>query len=144
MCCISGLFNREFCRQQAGGISRSIMPLPMPMSDARRMPALLTGSPSIPRTADEAQPGIRHLRGRHHDEEICGCLPLARQEKIWAQEGVQLSRAIMANWVFQCIQGLSLCIGTYVAILRQVSIPRTPGKLDVLGTRSTTALQRET
>jgi transposase len=31
-------------------------------------------------------------------------LPLARQEKIWAQEGVQLSRATMANWVIQCTQ----------------------------------------
>ena len=29
-------------------------------------------------------------------------LPLARQEKIWAREGVQLSRATMANWVIQC------------------------------------------
>ena len=31
-------------------------------------------------------------------------LPLARQEKIWAREGVQLSRATMANWVIQCTQ----------------------------------------
>jgi transposase-like protein len=29
-------------------------------------------------------------------------LPLARQEKIWAREGVCLSRATMANWVIQC------------------------------------------
>ena len=29
-------------------------------------------------------------------------LPLARQEKIWAREGVSLSRAAMANWVIQC------------------------------------------
>ncbi len=29
-------------------------------------------------------------------------LPLARQEKIWAQEGVELSRATLANWVIQC------------------------------------------
>ena len=29
-------------------------------------------------------------------------LPLARQEKIWAREGVSLSRATMANWVIQC------------------------------------------
>ena len=29
-------------------------------------------------------------------------LPLARQEKIWAREGVELSRATMANWVIQC------------------------------------------
>jgi transposase len=28
-------------------------------------------------------------------------LPLARQEKIWAREGVELSRATMANWVIQ-------------------------------------------
>ena len=31
-------------------------------------------------------------------------LPLARQEKIWAREGVALSRATMANWVIQCAQ----------------------------------------
>jgi len=31
-------------------------------------------------------------------------LPLARQEKIWAREGVSLSRATMANWVIQCTQ----------------------------------------
>ena len=29
-------------------------------------------------------------------------LPLARQEKIWAREGIALSRATMANWVIQC------------------------------------------
>ena len=29
-------------------------------------------------------------------------LSLARQEKIWAREGVELSRATMANWVLQC------------------------------------------
>ena len=31
-------------------------------------------------------------------------LPLARQEKIWAREGIWLSRATMANWVIQCSQ----------------------------------------
>lgn len=31
-------------------------------------------------------------------------LPLARQEKIWAREGVELSRATLANWVIQCTQ----------------------------------------
>ena len=31
-------------------------------------------------------------------------LPLARQEKIWAREGVALSRATMANWIIQCSQ----------------------------------------
>ena len=31
-------------------------------------------------------------------------LPLARQEKIWAREGVELSWATMANWVIQCSQ----------------------------------------
>ena len=31
-------------------------------------------------------------------------LPLARQEKIWAREGIELSRATMANWVIQCTQ----------------------------------------
>lgn len=29
-------------------------------------------------------------------------LPLARQEKIWAREGVALSLATMANWVSRC------------------------------------------
>ena len=29
-------------------------------------------------------------------------LPLARQEKIWAREGVSLSRATMANWMIRC------------------------------------------
>ena len=29
-------------------------------------------------------------------------LPLARQEKMWAREGISLSRATMANWVIQC------------------------------------------
>ena len=29
-------------------------------------------------------------------------LPLARQENIWAREGVALSRATLANWVIQC------------------------------------------
>ena len=32
-------------------------------------------------------------------------LPLARQEKIWAREGISLSRATMANWVIQCSEG---------------------------------------
>ena len=31
-------------------------------------------------------------------------LPLARQEKIWAREGLALSRATMANWVIQTAQ----------------------------------------
>ena len=31
-------------------------------------------------------------------------VPLARQEKIWAREGVELSRGTMANWVIQCSQ----------------------------------------
>ena len=31
-------------------------------------------------------------------------LPLARQEKVWAREGISLSRATMANWVIQCSQ----------------------------------------
>ena len=31
-------------------------------------------------------------------------LPLARQEKIWAREGIWLSRATMANWIIQCSQ----------------------------------------
>ena len=31
-------------------------------------------------------------------------LPLARQEKIWAREGVALSRAAMANWVIRTAQ----------------------------------------
>ena len=31
-------------------------------------------------------------------------LPLARQEKIWARQGVELSRATLANWVIQCAQ----------------------------------------
>ncbi len=31
-------------------------------------------------------------------------LPLARQEKIWAGQGVELSRATLANWVIQCSQ----------------------------------------
>lgn len=31
-------------------------------------------------------------------------LPLARQEKIWAHEGLEISRATMANWVIQTAQ----------------------------------------
>ena len=31
-------------------------------------------------------------------------LPLARQERIWAREGISLSRATMANWMIQCSQ----------------------------------------
>lgn len=31
-------------------------------------------------------------------------LPLARQEKIWAREGLEISRATMANWVIQTAQ----------------------------------------
>lgn len=31
-------------------------------------------------------------------------LPLARQENIWAREGVELSRATISNWVIQCSQ----------------------------------------
>ena len=31
-------------------------------------------------------------------------LPFARQEKIWARDGIWLSRATMANWVIQCSQ----------------------------------------
>jgi len=31
-------------------------------------------------------------------------LPLARQEKIWDRQGVELSRATLANWVIQCTQ----------------------------------------
>ena len=29
-------------------------------------------------------------------------LPLARQEKVWKREGIELSRATMANWVIKC------------------------------------------
>ena len=31
-------------------------------------------------------------------------LPLARQEKIFKREGIELSRATMANWIIQCAQ----------------------------------------
>lgn len=31
-------------------------------------------------------------------------VPLARQEKIWARQGVELSRVTMANWVIRCAQ----------------------------------------
>ena len=31
-------------------------------------------------------------------------LPLARQEKIWIRDGIDISRATMANWVIQCTQ----------------------------------------
>ena len=31
-------------------------------------------------------------------------IPLARQEKIWKRDGIELSRATMANWVIQCTQ----------------------------------------
>ena len=31
-------------------------------------------------------------------------VPLARQEKIWARQGVELKRATLANWVIQCTQ----------------------------------------
>ena len=31
-------------------------------------------------------------------------LPLVRQEKIWAREGVEQSRATLSNWVIQCAQ----------------------------------------
>ena len=31
-------------------------------------------------------------------------IPLARQEKIWEREGVELSRATLANWVIQVSQ----------------------------------------
>lgn len=31
-------------------------------------------------------------------------LPLARQEKIWQRDGIDLTRATMANWVIQCAQ----------------------------------------
>ena len=34
-------------------------------------------------------------------------LPLYRQEKIWAREGIALSRATMANWVIQTAQNLA-------------------------------------
>ena len=31
-------------------------------------------------------------------------IPLARQEKIWARDGIELSRGTLANWVIQCSQ----------------------------------------
>lgn len=31
-------------------------------------------------------------------------IPLARQEKIWKRDGIELSRATLANWVIQCAQ----------------------------------------
>ncbi len=41
-------------------------------------------------------------------------LPLARQKKIWAREGVELSQTTMANWVIQCtgdwLKPLSKCM----------------------------------
>ena len=33
-----------------------------------------------------------------------GGLPLAWQEKIWARQGVELSRTTLANWMIQCTQ----------------------------------------
>lgn len=33
-------------------------------------------------------------------------IPLTRQEKIWARQGVELSRAMLVNWVIQCAEVL--------------------------------------
>lgn len=34
---------------------------------------------------------------------------LARQENIWARQGMELSRTTLANWVIQCTQNWRLC-----------------------------------
>ena len=52
-------------------------------------------------------------------------LPLARQEKIWAREGVDLSRATMANWVIQCTQ--TWLKPLYKHMKQQLLQPRNPG-----------------
>ncbi len=43
-------------------------------------------------------------------------LNLARQEKIWAREGVELSRATLANWVIQCSQIWQAPVQTHEAV----------------------------
>ena len=60
--------------------------------------------PQNRRLSYEALSGISLYCGRCYDEEVCGQVPLAQQEKIWARQGVGWARPTMANWVIQCAQ----------------------------------------
>ncbi len=54
--------------------------------------------------SDQAQSGFPlHVANAMTRKYVDG-LPLYRQEKIWAREGIALSRATMANWVIQTTQ----------------------------------------
>ena len=91
------------------------------------LPSYITGAniveapaPSRPIERGIAGPGLlaRVLTGKY-----CEHLPLYRQSEIFARQGVELSRALLSNWVDACCQlmtPLNDALYSYVMNTRKV------------------------
>ncbi|STI33041.1 transposase [Escherichia coli] len=86
-------------------------------------------APSRPIERGIAGPGLlaRVLTGKY-----CEHLPLYRQSEIFARQGVELSRALLSNWVDACCQlmtPLNDALYSYVMNTRKVHTDDTPVKV---------------
>ncbi|HEI4081193.1 TPA: IS66 family transposase, partial [Escherichia coli] len=86
-------------------------------------------APSRPIERGIAGPGLlaRMLTGKY-----CEHLPLYRQSEIFARQGVELSRALLSNWVDACCQlmtPLNDALYSYVMNTRKVHTDDTPVKV---------------
>ncbi|KLH77569.1 hypothetical protein WR04_25185, partial [Escherichia coli] len=86
-------------------------------------------APSRPIERGIAGPGLlaRVLTGKY-----CKHLPLYRQSEIFARQGVELSRALLSNWVDACCQlmtPLNEALYRYVMNTRKVHTDNTPVKV---------------
>ena len=90
-------------------------------------------APSRPIERGIAGPGLlaRVLTGKY-----CEHLPLYRQSEIFARQGIELSRALLSNWVDACCQLMTLLNDTlyrYVMNTRKVHTDDTPVKVLAAG-----------
>ncbi len=94
-------------------------------------------APSRPIERGIAGPGLlaRVLTGKY-----CEHLPLYRQSEIFARQGVELSRALLPNWVDACCQlitPLNDALYQYVMNTRKVHTDDTPVKVLAPGMKKT-------
>ncbi len=94
-------------------------------------------APSRPIERGIAGPGLlaRVLTGKY-----CEHLPLYRQSEIFARQGVELSRALLSNWVDACCQlmtPLNDALYRYVMNTRKVHTDDTPVKVLAPGLKKT-------
>ncbi len=94
-------------------------------------------APSRPIERGIAGPGLlaRVLTGKY-----CEHLPLYRQSEIFARQGVELSRALLSNWVDACCQlmtPLNDALYRYVMNTRKLHTDDTPVKVLALGLKKT-------